>query len=213
MGVTPYRIVDVKNAVDTASFDPDRPLQYPDRLQAFADDHDGAFIVGYVGGLYQYKGTADIPPILRQTSEDVRAVVVGDGPQRDRLVEALGDRGTILGALAYDAMPAFYDTVDALLLPSYSEGLPRTILEAQAMETPVVATRVGGIPELVEDGSTGLLADPGDVDGLAQAIDRLKSKPSLAKRLGRAGREQVLGRWTWEHLFDRYEMALEELLA
>jgi glycosyltransferase involved in cell wall biosynthesis len=86
------------------------------------------------------------------------------------------------------------------VMPSYYETFGISCLEAMAFGLPVVATRAGGLPEVVEDGVTGLLVPPGDTHALAEAIGRLLRDPDLRRRLGEAGRERVLARFTAEHV-------------
>ena len=126
-----------------------------------------------------------------------RALVVGDGPDRERIaaaarplgaaVQLLGERGDVRELLA-DA--------DVFVLSSRSEGLPISILEAMAAGLPVVASRVGGVVEIVVDAETGYLVPPGDEGALAAAIERLLADSSLRRRLGAAGRARA------EALFD-----------
>lgn len=122
------------------------------------------------------------------------AVLVGDGPDRpaveeevrrlelESAVELLGER---------DEVPQLLGSADVFVLSSHSEGLPISILEAMAAGLPVVASNVGGVPEVVVDGDTGLLVPPGDPQSLAAAIERLLEDPVLCRRLGEAGRIRV----------------------
>jgi glycosyltransferase involved in cell wall biosynthesis len=119
------------------------------------------------------------------------ALIVGDGPDRPA-VEAeiellgLGNRVRLLGER--DDVPALLARADAFVLASRSEGLPVSVLEAMAAELPVVASRVGGVPELVTDGETGFLVPPADPPALAAALRRLVGDRDLRRRLGAVGR-------------------------
>ncbi|MGQ9684591.1 MAG: glycosyltransferase [Anaerolineae bacterium] len=93
---------------------------------------------------------------------------------------------------------AFFRRIDVLALCSRTENLPYTILEAMAWSRPVVAARVGGVPDLVEPDKTGLLVEPGDVEAMARAIARLVGDPAWAQSLGAAGRGRLEGRFTLE---------------
>ena len=93
-------------------------------------------------------------------------------------------------------MPDILAAADLSVLPSLSEGLPNAVLESMAAGVPVVATSVGGTPELVEDGVTGLLVPPRDAEALAVAIARLIGNPALARRFGEAGRRRVHDRFS-----------------
>jgi glycosyltransferase involved in cell wall biosynthesis len=102
--------------------------------------------------------------------------------------------------------------MDVLVLPSYTEGLPRVVLEAQATGTPVIATRVGGVPEVIRDSETGLLVDPRRPSQLAKALDRLVTDETERTRLGDNGRAAIKDEFSWEALYDRYERYLDQIL-
>lgn len=102
---------------------------------------------------------------------------------------------------------------DVSVLPSWSEGLPNSVLEAMALGMPVVATRVGGIPELIEDGRTGFLVEPRDAPGLARALVAVLSDRLLARRLGEAARAQVQNKFSFHKMFRETEALYREVLA
>lgn len=122
------------------------------------------------------------------------ALIVGDGPDR-RLVEeeirALGLEGQVRIAGDRRDVPSLLAGADVFVLSSASEGLPVSVLEAMAAGLPVVASRVGGVPELVVEGETGFLVDPGEPGELADALRHLVSDPPLRRRLGGAGRARA----------------------
>jgi colanic acid/amylovoran biosynthesis glycosyltransferase len=133
---------------------------------------------------------------LRARGVEVEATFVGDGPDR-RGLESL-TRELMLqrhvrfaGAVGQDELPAWYAQANAFCLPTLAEGLGVVLLEAMAAGLPVVSTRVMGVPEVVEDGATGLLVSPGRVDELADALERLAASPDLCERMGRHGRVRV----------------------
>lgn len=211
-GVDEERIFNVSNAVDTARFHPETvPDALEDRFKKRIANSDADLRVGYVGGLQSYKGLDDLADALDETEADCEVVVAGDGPERDRLERRFGVDAVFLGSVAYEQIPALYHEMDAFVLPSHTEGLPRVILEAQATATPVVATRVGGVPEVVEDGETGLLCDPRQPAELADAIDRLASDPETRATLGANGRTAVEADYSWDQMYDRYERYLERI--
>jgi len=204
-------VFDVRNAVDAEAFNPESGSEASRAVGEVLDRYRDAFRLGYVGGLHDYKGVSDLADALGRVEADVHLFVAGDGPARERFERETGARATFLGAVPYEAIPAVYGAVDALVLPSHTEGLPRVVLEAMATETPVVATRVGGVPEVVDDGEAGLLCAPHNPDALGRAIERLAQDAELADRLGRAGRERVVESFTWKALYDRFEAALTSL--
>lgn len=128
---------------------------------------------------------------------DVEYHVVGDGPAKWELVRwarelGIGDRLRWHGLLDQERLREVLNRTDVYFQPSVSDSLPVAILEAMAMELPVVATRVGGIAEAVTGGETGILADFGDVDALAEGIMKLAGNDRLRMSMGKAGRERVV---------------------
>lgn len=123
------------------------------------------------------------------------AVIVGEGPDRpvvDAEVRRLGLEATVQLAGKREDVPDLLATADIFVLSSRSEGLPLSILEAMAVGLPVAASAVGGVPEVVVEGATGLLVPPGDAQLLAAAIERLLEDPDLRRRLGEAGRMRIV---------------------
>ena len=133
---------------------------------------------------------------LRKAGRDVKLQLVGDGPDRadlEALVREcdLSQVVAFAGVVNQDNIGAYYRNADIFALASFAEGIPVVLMEAMAMEIPCVATRITGIPELIEDGVNGLLVAPSDVDSMAAAIERLMISPELCESLGKAGRLRV----------------------
>jgi colanic acid/amylovoran biosynthesis glycosyltransferase len=153
----------------------------------------------FVGRLLHGKGLSllfEALAELRRHQLDVTVSVVGDGPARAELDAAvralrLSEHVSFLGSVGQDDLLARYAAADVFCLPSFAEGIPVVAMEAMAMELPVVTTRITGIPELIEDGTDGLLVPPGRVDALTDALDRLVRAPEERYRMGAAGREKV----------------------
>lgn len=144
--------------------------------------------VAYVGRLVPGKGLAELLDAL-DGQGSVSLVLVGDGPLRGELetkAAASGLRVYFAGSVTSPA--AYYDLADVVVLPSRMEALPMTLVEAAAHGKPVVATRVGGIPEVVRDGESGLLVECGDMEGLRSALDRCRDV-GLRTRMGARARE------------------------
>ena len=180
------RTVVIPNAVDAAAAPQSRHAGEPPRIVA-------------IGRLAAPKDALTLVRALAAVGpRPYSALVVGDGPDRpaveaeirslglERAVRLAGERRDVPGLLA-DA--------DVFVLSSRSEGAPLSVLEAMAAGLPVVASAVGGVPELVADGATGLLVPPGDPGALAAALDRLLADPALRRRLGAAARERVRTRF------------------
>jgi len=167
----------------------------------------------YLGRLSQEKGvdlavTAFASVVQRHP--DVRLVLAGDGPERDALqrqVIRLGvvDAVRFAGWVAEEDVPALLNTAVMLILPSRADSFPLAALQASLMERPIVAARVGGLPELVVDGETGRLAEKEDGEALAEAVCGLLSRPEDAVRMGRAARRRALESFPFERLVDQYE--------
>lgn len=155
--------------------------------------------IGFVGRLSREKGVRDLVRIARAVLDrypDCEFLLAGEGPERapaEQLAQQLGvaQQVRFLGQLAKGDLYDLYQRLDLLLMPSYSEGVPITMLEAMAMGVPVVATRAGGIDEVLTDGETALLTAVGDNEGLARRIVELIEAPARAAELSRRARELV----------------------
>ena len=163
-------------------------------LRARLGADEGTSLVLAVGRLSHEKGHADLVRSFAATLElqrelDVRLVIVGEGPERGR-VETEARAAGVLGRVVFaghtsDVRP-YYAAADVLALPSHSEGSPNVLLEAMAAGLPVVATAVGGVPEIASDGESALLVPARDTKAFAAALGRVLTDEALAERLGRA---------------------------
>jgi glycosyltransferase involved in cell wall biosynthesis len=177
------------------------------------------FAVGWIGRMTPVKRTDDVLVAfkqLRETGVDAVLCLVGDGPDRPQLEQRAHELGVIRDTLFLgyqeDVAP-FYAAFDALILPSSNEGTPVSAIEALAAGRPVVATRVGGVPDVVQEGEDGFLVEPGATDDLAERLARLAREPELRERMGRAGRDRVLPRYAVERLVDDIDRLYRSLLA
>jgi N-acetyl-alpha-D-glucosaminyl L-malate synthase BshA len=146
---------------------------------------------------------------------DARLTLVGDGPEQAacrELVRSLGIASRVRFLGERDALPELLAPADAFALASSEESFGLSALEAMACGTPVVATRVGGVPEVVEHRVTGLLVDPDDRDGYARALKMLMSDRVLAQDMGQAARRVAVERYERMTVVQRYEQLYEELL-
>ena len=201
-----------------------RPLPAPPAAaRAFSDRFgiDGPFVL-FVGRLASNKGLLDLVgafAALAREAPDARLVLVGeDGGMRAAVesrvrVAGLERRVRLVGHVADDALlAAAYREATLTVLPSEYEAFGLVLLESLAAGTPVVASRVGGIPEVVEDGRAGRLVPPHAPTELARALRELWQDPSLARALGEYGRTQVVPRFTWEALAERLDRLYRELV-
>jgi glycosyltransferase involved in cell wall biosynthesis len=177
------------------------------------------FVVGWIGRMTGIKRVPDVLETFKRLlalGVDAQLVLVGDGPERDRLEEQaheLGIQKRTLFAGYQREISDYYDLFDAFLLPSRNEGTPVVAIESLAARTPVVATRVGGVPDVVRDGVDGFLTEVGDVDALAERLAELARDPGLRTRMGEAGREHVIPRYRISRLVDDIDALYRELLA
>lgn len=153
----------------------------------------------YVGGLVESKGMHELTdacePLLRKHKQ-FKLVCVGDGPARgvlSRLGERIGreDAVSLPGRVSPDEVPLFLQGADFLVLPSHSEGMPQAVVEAMNCGLAVVATRVGGVPEAVVDGRTGLLVEARDVNQLRDAMERMIVDEAFRRAAGREGQRRA----------------------
>jgi glycosyltransferase involved in cell wall biosynthesis len=177
------------------------------------------FVVGWIGRMTAVKRTDDVLVAFKQLrDEGVDAVLcmVGDGPDRPQLEQRAHELGVVRDTLFLgyqeDVAP-FYGVFDALVLPSSNEGTPVSAIEALAAGRPVVATRVGGVPDVVVDGEDGFLVEAGATDDLAARLAQLARDPKLRERMGDAGRKRVLPRYAVDRLVDDVDRLYRELLA
>lgn len=183
----------VSCGLDPAAF----PLDDLDEQPSPADNKEPHIVC--VGRLIHIKGQGLLIEAIAQLRErgfEARLTLVGAGPKRadlERLADRLGIREHVLfaGAVGQDHIQSIYRSGDVFCLPSLAEGLPVVFMEAMALKLPVVASRIMGVPELVEDGRTGLLVTPARLDLLVDALARLLGDPALRAKLASEGRRKV----------------------
>jgi len=219
IGVPSSRLETIYNGVDTERFSPQRKHR-PPLPEGFAPP--SSVVLGTLGRLDPLKNQLGLAqafarllanrPELRQR---LRLVIVGDGDQREKIEAVLAaanarDLAWLPGFR--DDTPALYQALDIFVLPSLREGISNTLLEAMASGRPVIATRVGGNPEIVPEGVAGHLVLPGDPDALAAAILSYVDHPELMHALGKGGRKHVLGNFSLATMVAKYDSAYRSLL-
>ena len=178
----------------------------------------GRLLIGTICTLIEQKGVPDLLDVARRVVDaghDVRFVVIGEGRLRP-MIEArrreLGlDDHVILTGWLTDAAVRALPTFDIFFQPSLWEAMSMVTLEAMAVGRPIVATRVGEAPAILEDGRDGYLVEPRDVDGMAATLLRLITNPGLRQRVGEAARRKVEGRFTVQDMTRAYETIYEEM--
>ena len=205
------RMAVVYPGVDTSLFSPSS------RRDKLGKTNRTRFTILFVGALGVTKGVRyllESMPIILKEKRHVRLVIVGAGWLSNRFREQVRRMGldhevSFLGKLSHFELPNIYSESDLLVNPALFESFGKVLLEAMSCGKPVVATRVGGIPEVVQDGKTGLLVQPRDPEAIAQAVLRLLSDTDLRREMGTKGRRRVKRLFTWERsareLFRIYE--------
>ncbi len=198
------------NGVDTARYRPFGAAQRAAARRALGWPEGVAFL--YTGRLSPEKRLPRFVSVWARCVREERpaafAAFVGDGPEAEAIRAAARQAGVesrVLVQAARDDVELAYGAADVFVLPSISEGLSNALLEAMAAGLPVLASRVGGTPEAVEDGKTGLLFEAEDDAGLEAAAGRLAGDPALRARLGGAGRTLALERYGMDGVARRYE--------
>jgi glycosyltransferase involved in cell wall biosynthesis len=178
----------------------------------------GRFTVGWIGRMTAVKRTDDVLLAFRRLRDlgvDACLCLVGDGPDRDGIEHRASELGIVRDCLFLgyqEEVAQFYAAFDAVVLPSGNEGTPVTVIEALAAGRPVVATRVGGVPDVIRDGVDGFLVEPGAVADLAARLADLARDPELRERLGQQGRSRVLPRYSVDRLLDDVDRLYRSLL-
>lgn len=170
-------------------------------------------IVGSIGRLDAMKAHEILLRAIAKV-ENVNAIILGEGIERsnlEQLVISLGiqDRIQLLGWV--DNPRSYLSKFDVVAMPSRSEGFPLAMIEAMLAARPVIATRVGSMPEAVIDGVTGWLIEKNDVDGLARALERSRDDVALRLQLGQQARQMALAQFTVEAMTKQYEQLWQEL--
>lgn len=215
-GVPSSRVVTIPNFLDPKSFEP-IGAEVRARLLAEVGMPDGSFIVGIVARLSGVKDHATLLraiATLRDKYPDLHLLIVGEGPERTNLValtETLGISKVVHFAGERPQSPNWHALFDVSVLCSTSEAFPNSILEAMAASRPVVATDVGGNPDAIRQGRTGLLVPHSDPQRLAEAIGRLHDDPALRAKLGAAAREAAATGYSATSVIRQVESLYETL--
>jgi len=147
-----------------------------------------------------------------------RLVIAGDGPARTELERQASDRHLshaveFVGWVAPDRVPDLINHSTIVLMPSREDSFPLVALEAGALARPIVATRVGGLPEIIQHQETGLLVEKEDSNGLAQAISFLLGHPEAAVSMGQAAQRRIEVAFSWEKHVDAYDTLYRRLIG
>lgn len=207
------RIEVIPNGIDTARFRPSPELRAPVRSELGIGG--GEFLVMMVARLdpvKDHRTALRAAAIAARQAPGLRLVLVGDGPERAAIEEMIRSErleGTVRMLGARFDVPRLLTAADALLLTSVSEGIPLTVIEAMATGLPVVSTRVGSVPDVVQDGVTGWLASAGHPDEIAGHLLALSRSHSMCEAQGRRGRARVVAEFSEETMARQYASLLQ----
>ena len=208
VGVRQARCRLIENAIDILEYrraaDQDTVTRQPVAATRRRNASAKRIVLGAMGRLSEEKGfdvLIDAVGRFLQQGAKVLLRIAGDGPDRQKLAQLidkrnLADHVELLGYVSDQRM--FFDSLDVFVLSSLREGLPNVLLEAMAFEVPVVATRVAGVPDLLEDGVNGILVEPGSADALAIGIGKLLADCDLRFQLAAAARDTVVHSYSFE---------------
>lgn len=214
-GARPDRVFTVYNGIDVSLYEgrPNGAIRREFGIPPSAP------LIGYIGRLHRQKGVEDLLVAMDSVTTrvpDSHLLVVGEGECGPFLAKQMRSRGlsdAVLFTGTRHDVPQVLQDLDILVLPSLWEGLPNVILEAMASGLPVVATGVGGVPEIVVDNVTGFLVPPRQPEALSNAILRLVRDPDLRNRMGQAGRQRVQEHFSVDRMVMETEALYERLLA
>ncbi len=216
------RVFYVGNGVDTSRFSPNGFRDTRDKLRTDLKISSKMFVVGTVGRLVREKGYGELfqaASILSRRYSDMLFLVIGPGEpgQRDafthRDLKRLGASSAIRFLGHRDDLPCLYGAMDVFVLASHREGIPRALMEASAMELPVIASDIRGCREVVIHGKTGLLFPLKDAQALATAIEEIYKNRQVGLGLGRAGRLLMVEKFDERLVCERIATKLAELLS
>ena len=206
----------IANGVSTEPYD-----NLPTKAEARAKLNlpQSSFVVGMVARVARGKGHRLLLEVFARLQSKIPSallLIIGDGvelPAVKARIRNLGLKNSALAMGQRQDVPTILASLDVFCLPSLTEGMPMTVLEAMATGLPVVATKVGGIPELVEEGHTGLMVPPGASGQLEAALLALANNPARALEMGRNGRERLVKKFSLEFTLSAYEELYREAIG
>ncbi len=219
-GIPLEKIFTIPNGIDWQSYEEtnSQASETNVRLRKELNIPSGAPVIGSIANLCKMKGhtiIVDALPLIQQAVPEVKCLFAGTDYLHGRIQayvrEKKAENAVIFTGFRQD-VPEMCTLLDIYLLPSEWEGLPTAILEAMAMKKPVVASHVGGIPELVVPGETGILIPPHDPQALADAVIHLLKNPGIARKMGQAGYERARRHFSLDDIVARTEAVYDHLI-
>jgi len=215
-GIVPGKITTIYNGICVNGYHYKK--EKSNRLRAELNIPAGSQIVGAVGRLSSEKGfhllIMAAKEILREFPQTF-FIFIGDGPERERLMGLSGSLGINCNVRFMgirDDIEDIYPLMDIFVLPSFTEGLPISLLEAMASKRPVIATKVGSIPCVIDHGNEGFLVDPGNIEELIKSLTYLLSHKKLAEIMGERGYQKVISDFTSKSMAQKYFSVYRQIL-
>lgn len=207
------KVVVIPNGVDTNVFFRRKNCKLKEQM-GFKDDDKiivtASRLTPKNGIEYLIKAVAKIKDL------NIKLLIIGDGEQRSKLECLIRnlklDNVYLLGYVPHEKLPEYLSIADVFVRPSLNEGFGISFIEAMACRVPVIGSRVGGIIDIIEDGRSGLLVNPGDVDDLVEKIKLILNDDELAKRLANEGYNTVMRKFTWDVILKKMEDVYKSLV-
>jgi glycosyltransferase involved in cell wall biosynthesis len=213
--IEPSKVVVIPNGIDTEKFNPKG--NYADIRKEFSIKED-TIVAGFIGRIVPAKGLEyliDSIPHVKGEFNNIKLLIVGEGSLVKRLREQAKEKkvyDSIIFAGRRRDIPDILSCIDVFVMPSIAEGLPNALLEAMAMAKPIIATEVGGIPEVIKNRFNGILVPPRDIRALATAIKELTGNAQVAAKMGQAARDLVLDNFSIKLIAQRWQTLYLSLL-
>ena len=213
LNIDKNKVFVITRGVDTELF---KPRDGKDSFRKELGIEEEDVVVLYAGRLDLVKGVNYLLQAAKEIIphyKNIKFLIVGDGSFREEyeaFAKSFSD--TIIFTGFREDIPALMNISDLFVLPSLSEGAANVVMEASASGVPVIASKVGEVPQIVLDGETGILVKPKDVDGLVNALKKLIDDPLLAKEMGRPGRKRMEEEYSWEIICKRTESVYENVI-
>ena len=213
-GIAEQKIEVIYNGIDVQRFIPNADVREQTRRNlGIQSDETVVIHVARLDPLKDHLSAIRAFGLLNETPR-VKLLIVGEGPERNNIqaeIEKLGLHARISMLGLRDDIPDLLNAADACLLTSRSEGIPLTLAEAMATQLPVVATKVGGVPEIVVDGESGILCEAGDTKSLAASISKLCNSPKERVAFGQAGRRRIIEHFNADEMHQQYQSKYRQM--
>jgi glycosyltransferase involved in cell wall biosynthesis len=215
-GIQPEKIKKITNFADTEKF---RPINSQERhILKTALSIDKDIVINFTGRIVERKGVDILVNAFAESMELMPSsilIIVGAGPDEDKIknmASKLGINNKIRFFGHSREVIKYYHAADIYVLPSYAEGMPNSLLEAMACGLPIIASKIGGVVDVIENGKDGILFEPGDISGLSSALVRLSKDVGLRVRLGEEARKKAVEGFSIERVADEYIKIYENML-